>query len=61
MTDRTAQAAAWQDLNKQAVEEAYVIPTFFGLAQNIAGDHVGSLYRWAAYGSWPYAQLYAVQ
>jgi peptide/nickel transport system substrate-binding protein len=61
MTDRTAQAAAWQELDKQASEEAYVIPTFFGLAQNIAGDHVGNLYRWAAYGSWPYAELYAIQ
>jgi peptide/nickel transport system substrate-binding protein len=61
MTDRAAQAAAWQELDKQASEEAYVIPTFFGLAQNIAGDHVGNLYRWAAYGSWPYAELYAAQ
>lgn len=60
-TDRTAQAQKWQALNTEASKEAYIIPTFFGLAQNIAGDKVGGLYRWAAYGSWPYAQLYAAQ
>jgi len=40
------------------MENVWVIPTFFGLAQNMAGTNVGSLYRWSAYGSWPYAQLY---
>ena len=60
-TDRAEQATKWQTLNTQVAAEAYIIPTFFGLAQNIAGDHVGNLYRWAAYGSWPYAQLYAIQ
>ena len=40
------------------MENVWVIPTFFGLAQNIAGTNVGNLYRWSAYGSWPYAQLY---
>jgi len=37
----------------------FVIPTFFGLAQTMAGTGVGNLYRWAPYSSWPYAQLYA--
>ena len=60
-TDRAEQATKWQTLNTQVAAKAYIIPTFFGLAQNIAGDHVGNLYRWAAYGSWPYAQLYAIQ
>jgi peptide/nickel transport system substrate-binding protein len=57
-TDRAAQAAEWQRLNAQSVERMYVIPTFFGLAQNLAGDHVGNLYRWGPYGSWPYGILY---
>jgi len=60
-TDRAEQATKWQELNTMAAKEAYAIPTFFGLAQNIAGDHVGNLYRWSAYGSWPYAQLYVAQ
>jgi peptide/nickel transport system substrate-binding protein len=57
-TDRAAQAAEWQRLNSLTVERMYVIPTFFGLAQNLAGDHVGNLYRWGPYGSWPYGILY---
>lgn len=56
--DRAAQAAEWQRLNALSVERMYVIPTFFGLAQNIAGDKVGNLYRWGPYGSWPYGILY---
>jgi peptide/nickel transport system substrate-binding protein len=68
--DRTKQEALWQALNKEAVLNMYVIPTFFGLAQNIAGTGVGAdlsgtgagdLYRWPAYGSWPYAQMYVKQ
>jgi len=61
LTDRGAQAQAWQALNKEASKEAFVIPTFFQLAQNIAGDKVGGLYRWAPYGSWPYAQVWVEQ
>ena len=56
--DRAEQATKWQNLNKTAMENVWVIPTFFGLAQNMAGTNVGNLYRWSAYGSWPYAQLY---
>lgn len=65
--DRAKQAKLWQDLNKYAVENVFAIPTFFGKSQTIAGDGVGvaidggvdEMYRWAAYGSWPYAQLFA--
>jgi peptide/nickel transport system substrate-binding protein len=57
-TDRQAQALEWQRLNRMSVERMFVIPTFFGLAQNIAGDKVGNLYRWGPYGSWPYGILY---
>jgi peptide/nickel transport system substrate-binding protein len=56
--DRTKQAALWQALNKQGSEQVYVIPTFFGLSQTIAGTKVGPIYRWPAYGSWPYGEMY---
>jgi len=56
--DRTAQEGLWQALNKRATENIFAIPTFFGVAQDLAGTKVGGLYRWPAYGSWPYGQLY---
>ncbi len=59
--DRTQQAAKWQALDKAAADEMFVIPTFFGLTQTIAGTGVGNLYRWAPYSSWPYGQLYVRQ
>jgi peptide/nickel transport system substrate-binding protein len=63
-TDRAGQAAKWQALNKQAVEQAWIIPNTFGLAQVMAGTKVtttAGLYKWPAYGSWPYAQIYVQQ
>jgi peptide/nickel transport system substrate-binding protein len=67
--DRAKQATLWQALNKTATEQVFAIPTFFGRSQTIAGGSVGTgidgaigqLYRWAAYGSWPYAQLFVIQ
>ena len=56
--DRAKQATLWQALNKQASEQVYAIPTFFGRSQTLAGSKIGGGYRWAAYGSWPYADLY---
>jgi peptide/nickel transport system substrate-binding protein len=64
--DRAKQATLWQEINKYATENVYAIPTFFGRSQTIAGNGVGvaidgtpgAIYRWAAYGSWPYAQLF---
>ena len=56
--DRAAQMKIWQDLNKYQTEQMMNIPTFFGLSQTIGGTKVGPLYRWAAYGSWPYGELY---
>ena len=55
--DRGQQAAKWQALNRRAVENAWVIPTFFGQSQTIAGTKVGPIYRWPAYASWPYAEM----
>jgi peptide/nickel transport system substrate-binding protein len=58
LLDITAQRKAWQDLNKESMLNVDVIPTFFGLAQDIGGSGIGNLYRWSAYGSWPYSELY---
>jgi peptide/nickel transport system substrate-binding protein len=58
--DRTKQAADWQALNTQAAQNAWHIPTFFGTAQDLGGTKVGGLYRWPAYGSWPYGVMYVL-
>jgi peptide/nickel transport system substrate-binding protein len=55
--DPLARASKWQALNKEAVEKAWVIPTFFGLSQTLAGTNVGPVYRWPAYQSWPYGVM----
>jgi peptide/nickel transport system substrate-binding protein len=60
-TDRAAQATKWQALDKQAMQQGWAIPTFFGRSQTIAGDKLGPIYRWPAYGSWPYGQMYVIQ
>jgi peptide/nickel transport system substrate-binding protein len=59
--DRAAQAKKWQDLNKLAMQQVFVIPTRFGLTQTIAGDKVQPTWQWPAYGSWPYAEMYVTQ
>jgi peptide/nickel transport system substrate-binding protein len=59
--DRDAQAAKWQELNKFAVEQAWIIPTRFNLTQVIAGTKVQPTYQWAPYSSWPYAEMYVTQ
>ena len=56
--DRDAQALKWQALNRQAVENAWVIPTFYSRTQRLAGTGVGGTYLWAAYSSWPYTEMY---
>jgi peptide/nickel transport system substrate-binding protein len=56
--DRAKQATLWQALNKEAVENVWAIPTFFGRSQTIAGTGVAPAYRWAPYGSWPYGAMY---
>jgi peptide/nickel transport system substrate-binding protein len=59
--DRTKQMALWQAINKKSAEDVNTIPTFFGLSQTIGGTKVGPLYRWAAYGSWPYGEMYVTE
>ena len=57
ISDRAAQAKAWQDLNTQASQLGLTIPTRFGLEQRIVGSKVQNAYIWGPYGSWPYAIL----
>jgi peptide/nickel transport system substrate-binding protein len=63
--DRAKQAQMWQELNKEAVAQAWILPTRFGREQRLSGSKVGSasgdngqVYLWAPYGSWPYNDLY---
>ena len=59
--DRNTQATMWQELNKEAAEQMWVVPTRFGRDQRLAGSKVGPIFSWAAYGSYPYPIMYAVQ
>ena len=58
MTDRAAQAEAWKALNKQAMEQAWVVPTRFGKIQYLWGSKVGNGYLWDAYGSFAFGDLF---
>ena len=63
-TNRASQATKWQALNKEAVQKAWIIPNTFLLTQVIAGTKITTatgLYKWPAYGSWPYAQVFVTQ
>jgi peptide/nickel transport system substrate-binding protein len=59
--DRPAQAALWQELNKYAAQQAWIIPTRFNLTQVIAGTKIQPTYQWSPYSSWPYAEMYVTQ
>jgi peptide/nickel transport system substrate-binding protein len=59
--DREEQGAAWAQLNADAMELGFAIPTRFGREQRIAGSGVGGTYIWAPYGSWPYGALWVEQ
>jgi peptide/nickel transport system substrate-binding protein len=58
MTDRAAQGKAWQALNKEAMQNAWVVPTVFGKAQFLWGSKIGNGYLWSPYGSMPFGDLY---
>ena len=67
-TDRAAQSELWKELNKEAMANAWVVPTRFGREQRLAGSKVksasgkdGQVYIWAPYGSWSYGDLYVEQ
>lgn len=59
-TDRAKQETMWQALNKQAVQNGWIIPTFFELQQRLTGGKVGGVYLWGPYGSWPYGDMYVI-
>jgi len=61
MTDRTAQADAWKALNKEAMQQAWIVPTRFGKQQYIWGSNVGNAYMWDPYGSLPFGVLFVKQ
>ena len=60
-TDRAAQAELWKDLNRKAMEQAWVVPTRFGKIQYLWGSKVGNAFLWDAYGSFPFGDLYVKQ
>lgn len=64
-TDRATQASMWQELNKETMQNMWVIPTFFGLSQSLMGSGLatvsapnGVYYHWGPYGSNPYGDVY---
>jgi len=59
--DRAEQGKAWQELNKEAMENAWVIPHLFGKSQSFWGSKVGNGYLWDAYGSLAFGDLYVMQ
>lgn len=56
--DRAEQGKAWQALNTEAMQNAYVIPEVFGKAQAIWGSKIGNGYLWDPYGSLAFGDLY---
>ncbi|MGZ4596031.1 MAG: ABC transporter substrate-binding protein [Actinomycetes bacterium] len=66
--DRNKQATMWQELNRQAMTNAWVVPTRFRREQRVAGSKVksasgkdGQPYLWAPYGTWPYPDIYVAK
>ena len=65
--DRASQSEQWKELNKEAMEQAWAIPTLFGRTQTMAGSKVktasgenNNVYVWAPYSSWSYTDLYVL-
>jgi peptide/nickel transport system substrate-binding protein len=56
--DGDERSAKWQALHEQAIDNAWVIPTFFSLQHRLAGPGIGPAYLWPAYSSWPYAEMH---
>ncbi len=56
--DRTEQGKAWQELNKVAMENAWVIPQNFSKDQSIWGSKIGNGYLWFPYGSLAFGDLF---
>jgi len=58
--DPVKQQADWQALNKEAMQNVWIIPTISELAQRITGTKVSGVYTWGPYGSWPYGAMYVL-
>jgi len=56
--ERTMQASMWHSLDKDVVENMYVLPMLFTSSQSLAGSGVGGAYRWPAYSSWPFGAMF---
>ena len=64
-TDRNKQAELWKALNKEAMQQAWVVPTLFENDQRLAGSKVhtasgkdGQMYIGGSAGNWPYVDMY---
>jgi peptide/nickel transport system substrate-binding protein len=67
-TDRTKQATLWQELNKEAMAQAWVVPTLFEKDLRLGGSKVhsasgknGQLYIGGSAGNWPYNDMYVTK
>lgn len=57
-TNRATQAGFWQKMNQYAMDQAWIIPTFFTKTQRMWGSNIGGNYQWAPYGSYAYNDIY---
>jgi peptide/nickel transport system substrate-binding protein len=64
-TVRTKQSQIWKDLNKEAMQQVWVVPTLFSKTERLAGSKVksasgknGTPYIGGSAGSWDYGDLY---
>jgi peptide/nickel transport system substrate-binding protein len=67
-TDRTKQSQMWKDLNKEAMQQVWVVPTLFEQDQRLSGSKIksasgkdGHLYIGGFAGAWPYQDLYVAK
>jgi peptide/nickel transport system substrate-binding protein len=67
-TDRTKQATLWQALDKEAMQQAWDIPTLFTNDLRLAGSKVhtasgknGQMYIGGSAGNWPYNDMYVTK
>jgi len=67
-TDRNKQAQMWKDLNKEAMSQAWVVPTLFEKDLRLSGSKVksasgknGQMYIGGSAGNWPYNDMYVVK
>ena len=57
-TDRKAQAAIWKALDKEAMQNFWVLPTIFGKAQEVWGSQVAGVFFWVPQGNPAYSKMW---